>query len=101
MRSLEHLAEGLGGVAFLVARHLFGSAGNHDAALTVVRDAAAAGDRDLDLASLRYIDPAGIHALLTGIRGGLRLRRPNQMVRRLAALLANHQWPGTDDHIDD
>ena len=77
------------------------NAGNHDAALTVVRDAAAAGDRDLDLASLRYIDPAGIHALLTGIRGGLRLRRPNQMVRRLAALLANHQWPGTDDHIDD
>ncbi len=77
------------------------NAGNHASALTVVADAAAAGDRDLDLASLRYIDPAGVHALLTGIRGGLRLRRPNQMVRRLAALLANHQWPGTDDPIDD
>ena len=39
--------------------------GNHDAALAVVAAAVAPGDRDLDVASLRSIHPAGVHALLT------------------------------------
>ena len=69
---------------------------------TVVTDAAAAGDRDLDLASVQ------VHRTRRNPRFADRNPRrlaitagPHQMVRRLATLLANHQWPGTDDHIDD
>ncbi len=61
---------------------------NHTAALSVVADAAAAGHRNVDTSSLRYVDPAGLHAMLTGIGGGLRLQRPNPLVQRLAGLLA-------------
>ena len=69
---------------------------NHAAALSVVADAAAAGHRDLDLVSLRSIDPAGVYALLTGISGGLRLRRPNQLVQRLAGFIATQRRPTPD-----
>ncbi len=62
---------------------------NHDAAFAVVADAAAAGHRNVDTSSLRYVDPVGLHALLTGIGGGLRLQRPNHLVQRLAGLLAH------------
>lgn len=60
---------------------------NHAAALAVVEHAASTGARDLDVASVRYIDPAGVHALLTGI-GPVRLRRPNEFVQRLARFFA-------------
>ncbi len=62
---------------------------NHDAAFAVVSDAAAAGFRNVDTSSLRYVDPVCLHALLTGIGGGLRLQRPNHLVQRLAGLLAH------------
>lgn len=62
---------------------------NHAAALAVVTDAAAAGHRNVDTSSLRFVDPVGLHAMLTGIGGGLRLQRPNHLVQRLAGLLAN------------
>ena len=61
---------------------------NHEAALKVVSDAAAAGHRNVDTSSLRYVDPVGLHAMLTGISGGLRLQRPNHLVQQLAGLLA-------------
>lgn len=67
---------------------------NHVEALAVVAAAAAAGHRNVDAASLRYVDPAGLHALLTGISGGLRLRRPNDLVRRLAGLIAARHAAG-------
>ncbi len=62
--------------------------GTHDAAFAVVADAAAAGDRNVDASSLRYVDPACLHGLLTGISGGLRLQRPNHLIRGLAGMLA-------------
>ena len=62
--------------------------GNHAAALETVSSAAGAGDRDIDVASLRSIDRAGMIALLTEIHGGLRLRRPQPQVKALAAELA-------------
>jgi hypothetical protein len=62
--------------------------GNHAAVLDIVSKAAAAGDRDIDVASLRSIDRAGMTALLTEIPGGLRLRRPQPQVKALAAELA-------------
>jgi hypothetical protein len=62
--------------------------GNHDAAFPVLADAAAGGDRNVDTSSLRYIDPVCLHALLTGISGGLRLQRPNHLIRGLAEMLA-------------
>ena len=68
--------------------------GNHDAALAVVSRAVAAGDRELDMASLRTIHPAGVHALLTGV-GRVRLRRPNPLVQQLAQFLSTQQPPGT------
>ena len=68
-------------------------ANNHAAALAVVEHAAATGARDLDVASVRYIDPAGVHALLTGI-GPVRLRRPNDFVQRLARLFATRSRVG-------
>jgi hypothetical protein len=68
---------------------------NHDAALAAIGPAVAAGDRDLDVASLRVIDPASLHALLTGV-GRVRLRRPNDLVQRLAQFLATHRPPGTN-----
>ena len=63
---------------------------NRGIALAAITSAARAGDRDLDLASLRYIDPAGVHALLTSGISGLRLSRPGPLVQRLALLLAEH-----------
>ena len=65
---------------------------NHAAALAVVEHAAATGARDLDVASLRYIDPSGVHALLTGI-GPVRLRRPNEFVQQLARFVATRCRP--------
>lgn len=70
-------------------------AGNHAAAIGVVALAAAAGDRDLDVASLRSIDQAGMSALLTKIGGGLRLRRPTDDVQRIAAQLADPSRRGS------
>ncbi len=64
--------------------------------MSVLTDAAAAGHRDLDLASLRSIDPVGVCALLTGIGGGLRLRRPNPLVQRLAGIIATQRRPAPD-----
>ncbi len=69
--------------------------GNHDAAVAVLGDQVAAGDRDLDVASLRSITPAGLQVLLTGI-GRVRLRRPNDLVQRLAQFLSRQRPPGTD-----
>ncbi len=63
---------------------------HHADALDVVSRAAAAGDRDVDVASLRSIDQTGMTALLTDIQGGLRLRRPQPQVRALAAELAGY-----------
>ena len=68
--------------------------GNHDAALAAVAGAVAAGDQDLDMASLRAIDPAGLHALLTGV-GRVRLRRPNPLVHQLAQFLGAQRPPVT------
>ena len=68
---------------------------NHVAALAVVEHAAATGARDLDVASVRYIDPAGVHALLTGI-GPVRLRRPNEFVQRLARFFATQSRVGVN-----
>jgi hypothetical protein len=74
-------------------------AANHAEALAVVSRAAAAGDRDVDVSSLRSIDRTGMTALLTEIPGGLRLRRPQPQVKALAADLAayfaTHRRPGT------
>ena len=70
-------------------------ASNHAAALAVVEHAAATGARDLDVASVRYIDPAGVHALLTGI-GPVRLRRPNDFVQRLARFFATQSKVGVN-----
>jgi len=70
-------------------------ANNHTAALSVVEHAAATGARELDMASVRYIDPAGVHALLTGI-GPVRLRRPNESVQRLARFLATQSRAGVN-----
>ncbi len=61
---------------------------NHAAVLGVVATAARGGDRDLDLASLRDIDTAAAHALITSIGRGVRLRHPGPLVQRLARLLA-------------
>jgi hypothetical protein len=69
--------------------------GNHDAAVAVLGDAVAAGDRDLDVASLRSITPAGLQAVLTGL-GRVRLRRPNDLVQRLAQFLGGQRPPGID-----
>ena len=66
--------------------------GNHEPALTAVAQAVTAGDRDLDVASLRSIDPASLHALLTGI-GRVRLRRPNHLVQQLAHYLSTQRPP--------
>lgn len=66
---------------------------HHGAALDVVSRSAAAGDRDVDVASLRSIEQAGMFALLTEIPGGLRLRSPQPQVRSLAAELAAHLAP--------
>lgn len=70
-------------------------ANNHAAALAVVEHAAGTGARDVDVASLRYIDPAGVHALLTGI-GPVRLRRPNELVQQLARFMATQSRPGVN-----
>ncbi|MGS0688386.1 hypothetical protein ACVBEQ_25085 [Nakamurella sp. GG22] len=69
--------------------------GNHDAALAVLGDAVAAGGRDLDVASLRSITPAGLQVLLTGL-SRVWLRRPNDLVQRLAQFLGGQRPPGTD-----
>ena len=69
---------------------------NHAAALAVVAQAVAAGDRDLDLSSLRSIDPAGLHALLTGV-GRVRLRRPTETVQQLAHFLGTQRTPRPDN----
>lgn len=72
---------------------------HHTEAAGVVSRAAAAGDRDVDVASLRSIDRTGMTALLTEIQGGLRLRGPQPQVKALAAELAAyfamHGRPGT------
>lgn len=76
------------------------NATNHTAALPVLTAAARAGDRDIDLTSLRDIDTAAAHALITGIGRGIRLRHPGPLVQRLARLLAqhpDHPAPGTPD----
>jgi hypothetical protein len=66
--------------------------GNHGVAIAVLADAVATGDRDLDVASLRSITPAGMRALLTGL-GGVRLRRPHDIVKRLAQFLSRPHSP--------
>ena len=76
------------------------NATNHTAVLPVLTAAARAGDRDIDLTSLRDIDIAAAHALITGIGRGIRLRHPGPLVQRLARLLAqhpDHPAPGTPD----
>ncbi len=63
-------------------------AAHHSEALDVVARAAAAGDRDVDVASLRSIDRAAMLAMLTEIQGGLRLRAPQPQVKALVGELA-------------
>ena len=68
---------------------------NHDAALAVLAQAVAAGDRELDVSLLQSITQAGMHAPLTGL-GRVRLRRPNDTLQRLAQFLGTHRPPGTN-----
>jgi len=69
------------------------NATNYAAVLDVVVAAARGGDRDLDLASLRDIDAAAAHALITSVGRGVRLRHPGPLVQRLARLLARGPVP--------
>lgn len=69
------------------------NASNCAAVLDVVAAAARGGDRDLDLASLRDIDTAAAHALITSVGRGVRLRHPGPLVQRLARLLARGPVP--------
>ena len=69
------------------------NATNYAAVLDVVAAAARGGDRDLDLASLRDIDAAAAHALITSVGRGVRLRHPGPLVQRLARLLARGPVP--------
>lgn len=69
------------------------NATNYAAVLDVVAAAARGGDRDLDLASLRDIDAAAAHALITSVGRGVRLRHPGPLVQRLARLLARGPLP--------
>ncbi|MGS0688098.1 MEDS domain-containing protein [Nakamurella sp. GG22] len=66
------------------------NATHHTEAFDVVARAAAAGDRDVDVASLRSIDRTAMVALLTEIQGGLRLRSPQPQVKALTAELAEY-----------
>ena len=66
--------------------------GNRLRTLAVLADAAGQGRRTIDIASLREIDPASLHALLaTGL--GLKLRRSNPVVQRLARTLTAQTQP--------
>jgi MEDS: MEthanogen/methylotroph, DcmR Sensory domain len=69
------------------------TATNYAAVLDVVAAAARGGDRDLDLASLRDIDAAAAHALITSVGRGVRLRHPGPLVQRIARLLARGPVP--------
>ena len=66
--------------------------GNRLRTLAVLADAAEQGRRTIDIASLREIDPESLHVLLTsGL--GLKFRRQNPTVQRLARTLAAQAQP--------
>ena len=71
--------------------------GNRAPVLSILTDAARTGRPNIDAASLRDIDPASMHAILTsGL--GLSLRRPNPLVQRLTRDLAAQVNRATPAH---